>query len=81
MIPDTLAPHVTEKEGDSGKAKELPILPGDKQEKLFSEIDLSETRDWTQEQKERVRQLFVEHGSLFTLDSLNLGEMSNIRSD
>ena len=78
-IPDTLAPHVTEKEGDSGEAKELPILLGDKQEKLFSEIDLCGTRHWTQEQKEQVRQLFVEFGSLFTLDSLDLRKTSLVK--
>ena len=79
VIPDTLVPHITGKEKSSDKPKELSILSQRKQEKLFDEIDLSGTKEWSQEQKEQVRQLFIEFGSLFALDSLDLGKTSLVK--
>ena len=77
-IPDTLVPHITGKEKSSDKPKKLPITQR-KQEKLFDDIDLCGTKKWSQEQKEQVRQLFIEFGSLFALDSLELGKTSLVK--
>ena len=50
-----------------------------KQNQLLDKIDLSGTTQWSQEQREQVRQLFIEFGSLFALESLDLGKTSIVK--
>ena len=66
------------KDGEESSSK-LPLLPEEKQNQLFAKIDLSGTAEWSSEQREQVRQLFIEFGSLFALDSLDLGKKSIVK--
>ena len=51
----------------------------EKQDELFKEVDLTKTQEWSVEQKEEVRQLFIEYGDLFALDSMDLGKTSQVK--
>ena len=73
-IPETLAPHVTDAKENEQKTKKLPLLSTEKQDELFRKVGLTRTQEWSAEQKEEVRQLFIEYRGLFALDSMDLGE-------
>ena len=78
-IPETLAPHVTDAKENEQKTKKLPLLSMEKQDELFKKVDLTGTQEWSVEQKEEVRQLFIEYGGLFALDSMDLGKTSQVK--
>ena len=61
-IPETLAPHVTDAKENEQKTKKLPLLSMEKQDELFKKVDLTGIQEWSVEQKEEVRQLFIEYG-------------------
>ena len=78
-IPETLAPHVTDAKENEQKTKKLPLLSTEKQDELFKKVNLTRTQEWSVEQKEEVRQLFIEYGGLFALDSMDLGKTSQVK--
>ena len=78
-IPDTLAPHIDEKGDGEGLSIKLALLTEEKRNQLLDKIDLSGTAEWSPEQREQVRQLFIEFESLFALDSLDLGKTSLVK--
>ena len=77
--PDSLAPHIDKEENGEESSKKLPLLSEEKQNQLFDKIDLSGTAKWSPKQREQVRQLFIEFGSIFALDSLDLGKTSIVK--
>ena len=78
-IPETLAPHVTDDKENEQKTKKLTLLSTEKQDELFKKVDLTGTQEWSAEQKEEVRQLFIEYRGLFALDSMDLGKTSQVK--
>ena len=56
----------------------VPLAPN-KQEQLFSKVDLSGTEDWMEDQKDSVNQLFTDFGKLFTLDQTDLGHTDLVK--
>ena len=49
------------------------------QKKLNSKLDLNQIQNWTEEQKEQVKQLFYEYGHLFALNSNDLGHTDVVK--
>ena len=73
-VPRMLALKIMEdkKAGDIikiGEQVKMTPLDDEKQEKLNSKLDLTGIENWTQEQKDQVKQLFVDYGCLFPLES------------
>ena len=78
-IPEMLALYVIDAKENEQKTKKLPLLSMEKQDELFEKVDLTGTQEWSVEQKEEVRQLFIEYGGLFALDSMDLGKTSQVK--
>ena len=86
-----LAPKMMTLEQDSVKddtnrqSINMTPLGEEDQKKLNSKLDLDGIENWTEEQKEQVKQLFHEYGHLFALNSNDLGHTNvvkhNIRLD
>ena len=83
--PKTLAPKIVNDENskeeiieENGEIKMVPLAPN-KQEQLFSKVDLSGTEDWTEDQKDSVNQLFTDFGKLFALDQTDLGHTDLVK--
>ena len=57
----------------------LPKLTPEQKEKLFQKVDLSGTKSWTIEEWAEVQDLIEEYGSLFALDSQDLGCTSVVK--
>ena len=78
-VPDLLAPD-PESVVQNGEGKDkLPLLSNEKQKELNDKIDLTGISHWTKEQQAQVQQLFIDFGSLFALDSLDLGKTSAVK--
>ena len=54
-------------------------MSNEKQKELNDKIDLTGISHWTKEQQAQVQQLFIDFGSLFALDSLDLGKTSVVK--
>ena len=78
-IPNMFTPHIDKEENGEKSSTQLSLLSEEKQNQLFDKIDLSGTAEWSLKQKEQVRQLFIEFGSLFSLDSLDLEKTSIVK--
>ena len=57
----------------------LPKLTSEQKEKVFQKVDLSGTKGWTIEEQAEVQGLIKEYGSLFALDSQDLGCTSVVK--
>ena len=63
---------------DDGRFR-VPELTPEQTEKLFKKLDLSSIKEWSAEDKEEVRALISEFGSLFAIDDLDLGNMAIVK--
>ena len=55
------------------KEPKLEPLSPEKEKLLFEKVDLLGTKEWSSEDQEKVKELFMEYGQLFALDDLDLG--------
>ena len=61
------------------KVEEPPKLTPEKEELLFSKIDLTGAKDWDPELIEETRKLFREYAHIFALESLDMGHTSMVK--
>ena len=67
------------KEATSQKAPMVPPLAPEREQLLFSKIDLKGTKDWNDDLKCQTRELFKEYAHIFVLDSLDMGHTSLVK--
>ena len=48
-------------------------------EKLFSKVDLSGAEDWSEENKQKLRSLFIKYHGIFALEDLELGKTNIVK--
>ena len=77
LIPPKLAPRLTN--SNSNNANETSEPSPEKIEKLFSELNISGADNWPEENRLRLRQLFIEHHHIFALDDLELGRTDMVK--
>ena len=76
-VPPMLAPRV-QKEKES-KLEQIPEKTPARIEKLFSELDLTGMMEWSQSQKQQMRQVFENYHHLFALEDLELGKTDLVK--
>ena len=64
---------------EHGVTLETPLLTPEREQLLFSKIDLGGIRDWTDNLKSRTRELFKEYAHVFALKSLDMGHTSLVK--
>ena len=55
-----------------------PLAP-EQQKKLIGKLDLTGIKDWNQEDKKAVDELFKEYGRLFALEKNDLGHTTRVK--
>ena len=78
-IPDMLAPSVEEENRSAKRGDPMQPLSEEEGNELLQKLDLSRISQWITEQQEQVRNLFLEFGNLFVLDSLDLEKTSTVK--
>ena len=78
-IPDMLAPSMEEENQSAKRGGPMPPSSREEGNKLLQKLVLSGISQWTMEEQEQVRNLFLEFGNLFALDSLDLGKTSIVK--
>ena len=89
IVPPMLSPKVISKtlreEEDSKESvandnanSQIP-LSKENLDKLFSKLNLSKTRDWSEGEQKEIWNLITEFGFLFTLDDFELGRTSIVK--
>ena len=63
---------------ENGQIKMTP-LNEEKQKQLFDKVDLTGTEDWTDDQKDSVKQLFTNFGKLFAIEQTDLGHTDLVK--
>ena len=58
---------------------ETPPLTPEREQLLFSKIDLDGIKDWTDDLKTKTQQLFKEYAHIFALESLDMGHTSLVK--
>ena len=58
---------------------EIPPLTPEREQLLFSKINLGSIKDWTDDLKSKTRELFKEYAHVFALESLDMGHMSLVK--
>ena len=48
-------------------------------EKLFSKVDLSGAEDWSEDNKQKLRSLFIKYHGIFALEDLELGRTNIVK--
>ena len=61
------------------KVLEPPVLTPERENLLFSKIDLEGIWDWSEELKVKTKDLFREYAHIFALESLEMGHMSLVK--
>ena len=56
-----------------------PVLTLEKENLLFSKIDLTVAEEWNEELKEKTKELFRKYAHIFTLESLDMGHTSMVK--
>ena len=63
----------------SQKAPTVPPLTPEREQLLFSKINLKGTKDWDDDLKCQMRELFKDYAHIFALDSLDMGHTSLVK--
>ena len=58
---------------------ETPPLTPEREQLLFSKINLDGIKDWTDDLKTKIQELFKEYAHIFTLESLDMGHTSLVK--
>ena len=66
-------------EATSQKPPKVPPLTSEREQLLFSKINLEGTKDWDDDLKHQTRELFKEYAHIFALDSLDMGYNSLVK--
>ena len=61
------------------KVLEPPVLTPERENLLFSKINLEGIWDWSEELKLRIKDLFREYAHIFALESLEMGHTSLVK--
>ena len=61
------------------KVLELPVLTPERENLLFSKIDLEGIQDWSEELKLKTKDLFREYAHIFALENIEMGHMSLVK--
>ena len=77
LIPLKLAPRFTN--SNSNNANETSEPSPERIKKLFSKLNISGADDWLEENRLKLRQLFIEHHHIFALDDLELGKTNMVK--
>ena len=67
------------KKATSQKAPMVPPLTPEREQLLFSKINLDGIKDWNDDLKHQTRELFKEYTHIFALDSLDMGHTSLVK--
>ena len=67
------------KDTEPGVPLETPPLTPEREQLLFSKIDLGGIKDWTDDLKSKTRELFKEYAHVFALESLDMGHTSLVK--
>ena len=73
VVPHMLAPKI-----GGGEVKVTPLSP-EQQKKLNSKLDMTGIKEWSQEDKRAVDELFKEYGRLFALEKNDLGHTTRVK--
>ena len=88
VVPHMLAPKIvrdsgnkaqTESVANEGEEVKLTPLTPEQQKKLNSKLDLTGTKNWSQEDKKAVEELFRKYGRLFALEKNDLGHTTKVK--
>ena len=88
VVLHMLAPKIVKDSEDKAQAKpvvneggeiKLTPLPPEQQKKLNDKLDLTGIKEWSQEDKKAVDELFREYGRLFALEKNNLGHTTKVK--
>ena len=77
LIPPKLAPRFTNLNSNNVNKTSEPSP--ERIEKLFSKLNISGADDWSEENRLKLRQLFIEHHHIFALDDLELGKTDMVK--
>ena len=88
VVPHMLAPKIVKDSEDkvqtehvmniNGEVKMTPLSP-EQQKKLNSKLDLTGIKEWNQEDKEAVDELFKDYGRIFALEQNDLGHTTKVK--
>ena len=56
-----------------------PALTSDRENLLFSKVNLEGTRDWSEELRTKTKDLFREFAHIFALESLEMGHTTLVK--
>ena len=77
MVPPKLAPRFTNVNTNNANQSSEPSP--ECIEKLFSKLNISGADEWLEENRLKLRQLFIEHHHIFSLDDLELGKTDMVK--
>ena len=77
LIPPKLAPTFTNTNTNNANQSSEPTPEGI--EKLFSKLNISGADEWSEENRLKLRQLFIKHHHIFALDDLELGKTDMVK--
>ena len=70
---------IDSKTTEPGVPLETPPLTPEREQLLFSKINLDGIKDWTDDLKSKTQELFKEYAHIFALESLDMGHMSLVK--
>ena len=77
LIPPKLTPRFTNLNSNNANQSSEPTP--ERIEKLFSKLNISGADNWLEENRLKLRQLFIEHHHIFVLDDLELGKTDMVK--
>ena len=81
QVPNMLAPKYVKSlnESEKGESVKREILDENRKTKLWEQLDVSGSKEWTKEQKKLIKETFESFHDVFALTPLELGRTSLVQ--